>query len=99
VIDNSIMSSYLLILTSISFFGIVENTRIKNRAVYAKLRKMSTIIYLIHMYIWTIYYKVVYGSKAYGMDSFIVTSCAAVAIAAYVAFRKKVMSTDSKEKK
>lgn len=78
---NSVISSYLLILTAIALFGIVENIELKNSTIYSKLRKMSTTIYLVHMYVWTIYYKIVYGGKTFGADSFFVTAIMAVVIA------------------
>lgn len=81
-IDHSIVSRYLLIITAVSFFGIVEAVRLKDKAVFSYLRNMSTSIYLTHMYIWTFYYKIVYGGKTYGLDSFVITACVAAAIAA-----------------
>jgi hypothetical protein len=73
-IDNSIISSYLLIVTAISLFGIVERIELKNKPTYSKLRNMSTMIYLLHMYVWSFYYKIIYSKKTYGVDSFIVTA-------------------------
>lgn len=81
-VHHAILSRFLLIITAVSFFGSVEAVRLKDRAVYAHLRNMSTSIYLTHMYIWTFYYKIVYGGKTYGLDSFLITACVAVAIAA-----------------
>lgn len=37
-------------------------------------------IYFIHLYIWTIYYRICYGKKTYGMDCFIVTLMASIVI-------------------
>ncbi len=85
-VSDSIISSYLLIITSIALFGIIENINLKNNLVYAKLRNMSTTIYLMHMYIWSFYYKILYGGKTHGMDSFFVTSSVAVMISLLVIF-------------
>lgn len=63
------------------FFGIILNWKLMDHPVYHKLRKMSTIMYLIHMYIWSIYYKVLYGEKTYGLDSFIITSLCGCVVA------------------
>lgn len=41
---------------------------------------MSKGVYLTHMYIWSFYYKIVYGKKTYGIDSFLLTSVVAVAL-------------------
>lgn len=88
IVENGFISHYLLILTAISFFGIVAEIPLANRPVYAKLRRMSSIIYLTHMYIWTFYYLLVYRQMTTGPDSFVVTSCVAVLIAALVVTRK-----------
>jgi surface polysaccharide O-acyltransferase-like enzyme len=98
-IDNSIVSSYLLILTAVSLFGIVEGIELKDRKIYSKLRNMSTLIYLIHMYVWTFYYKIVYGGKTYGVDSFIATAVVStIASLVYVIVRdnKKHKSIEQK---
>ncbi len=73
-VSDEIMSSYLLMITSIALFGIIEKIGLKNNSIYGYFRNMSTIIYLIHMYIWSFYYKIVYGEKTFGIDSFLVTS-------------------------
>lgn len=89
LINNSIISSYLLIITSIGLFGIIENITLKDSPMYAKFRIMSTSIYLTHMYIWSFYYKIVYNRKTFGMDSFIVTSVVAIVISlAYIRIRR-----------
>lgn len=81
ILKNYFLRSYLLILTTVSFFGIILNWKLLDHPVYHKLRKMSTIMYLIHMYIWSIYYKVLYGEKTYGLDSFIIASLCGCVVA------------------
>lgn len=80
-IDNEIFSSFILVVTSIGFFGIVECVKLNNSNIYGILRNMSTRIYLIHMYVWTFYYLLMYGKKTYGIDSFIVVSMGATIVA------------------
>lgn len=79
-VENSIISSYLLIVCAIALFEIIENVKLKDNSIYLVLRKMSTGIYLIHMYVWSVYYKIFYGEKTFGMDSFIVTSVFALVL-------------------
>jgi hypothetical protein len=89
-IDNSIVSSYLSIVTAISLFGIIERLKLKNNPIYSKLRNMSTLIYLIHMYVWTFYYKIMYGRKTYGVDCFVATAIISTVISlVYVVAHKK----------
>lgn len=96
-IDNSIISSYLSIITAISLFGIIERIELKNRPIYSKLRNMSTLMYLIHMYIYSFYYKIVYGKITYGVDSFLVTAViSAVVSLVYVVVHKNRKSRSNK---
>lgn len=69
-------------ICSVGLFAMVEDIKLKNAGIYSVLRKISTVMYFLHMYIWMIYYRTVYGQKKYGMDSFLVTCsvCCFVAI-------------------
>lgn len=66
--------SFFLVICSVGFFKMVLSVRLPYRTTWIGLRKVSTIIYLIHMYVWTFYYTVIYGEKTYGIDSFLFTS-------------------------
>ena len=88
------ISEFILIITAVGLFGTVANIELKDSIVYPVLRSMSTSIYFIHMYIWTIYYKIVYGKKTFGWDSFLVTSIIAV-VSSYIYF---VISKNQREK-
>lgn len=77
-VKNSIISHYLLIFNSIVLFEIIKSIKLNDKKIYPILRRMSIIIYLLHMYIWNFYYKIFYGEKHYGMDSFIVTSAVVI---------------------
>lgn len=79
-LTDNIASTVLLIPTSIGLFGIIENLSYI-RGEFSKLRKMSTIIYLIHLYVWTCYYMILYGKKTYGIDHFIVVAIVSTLIA------------------
>jgi len=68
-------------LTAIGIFIMASGVRLKSRPLYPMLRQMSIVLYFLHMYVWTFYYTLVYGQKAFGMDSFLVTSLACVLIA------------------
>lgn len=88
-VTNGFVSHVLLVMTALSFFGIVADIPLGNSPVYPKLRRMSSIIYLTHMYIWTFYYLIMYRQMTPGPDSFAVTSCVAVVIAALVVNKKR----------
>ena len=63
----------LTIYSSVCFFSVIEGINISNNNIYAKLRSISTTMYLTHMYVWTIFYMIVYGDKTFGMESFAAT--------------------------
>lgn len=75
------ISSVLIAITSIGLFGLIISMNLKDAPFYSYARKMSTAIYLIHMYIWTGYYMLIYGNKTYGVDSWIVTTIVSAAVA------------------
>ena len=74
LINDIIISDYLLVLTPVGLFEIIKGLHLADSSIYFYMRKSSTIIYLIHMYIWTFYYTLVYGEKTYGADSFLAVS-------------------------
>ncbi len=80
-IGNRICRVYLLIATAVGWFGIVREMRMPESRVYPALRSMSTTIYLIHLYLWTGYYTLVYGTKTYSADCFAAVSAASFLIA------------------
>lgn len=61
-------------LTSIALFNAVESIVLPDSGAFFVLRKMSTVIFFIHMYVWSIYYMLVYGTKTTGVDSFLCTT-------------------------
>lgn len=73
-LQNRTLKFLFLVVTMIGLFGIIEKIHLKDNKLYPILRKVSTVMYLIHMYIWSFYYFIIYGQKTLGVDSFIVTS-------------------------
>jgi surface polysaccharide O-acyltransferase-like enzyme len=84
------ISSILISLSSIGLFGIVSSISFKDSIVYPFIRKMSTVIYFIHMYVWSIYYKLIYNHKTFGLDSFFVTAIISSMIAIVYLLLKKI---------
>ena len=71
--NNIVLSDCFRIATATGLFGLIKNIRLKDRSCWLFMRKSSLLIYLLHMYIWTFYYTLVYGQKQYGVDSFLAT--------------------------
>lgn len=59
---------------------IIINIELKDSAIFYILRKMSTIIYFIHMWIWTIYYTIIYHKPTSGLGCFLATTVCSVLI-------------------
>lgn len=72
-VQNSYWSPFFVAISSIGFFCVIHTIALPNSRIYPLIRKMSTIIYFMHMYIWSFYYTLIYGEKTYGADSFLVT--------------------------
>ena len=82
----------LTAITSVGLFSIVNKIQLCDSPVYPLMRKMSTMIYFIHMYIWTAFYMLAYGEKTYGCTSFVVTTLISSAIAvSYIIFKRNVL--------
>ena len=89
-IEESGISSILTAMTVIALFIFVKGVNLKDSFVYFILRKMSSVIYFVHMYAWSIYYKLIYGEKTYGFDCFVATLFISILIALiYVVFIRK----------
>lgn len=80
IIHSNCFNTLLLAITSMCLFCLILEMNLKDNKIFPLLRKMSTIIYLIHMYIWAIYYMVVYHTKTFGLDSFVFTTLISIFI-------------------
>lgn len=90
-IKSNVVSELLLIPLSICFFYllIVVGEKATN-AVSARIRRISLIVYLIHMYVWTAFYLLVYGTKTFGLSVFVATTIISVLFAyVWVVFEEK----------
>lgn len=83
-VQNSYWSSIFIAISSIGFFCVINAIALPNSRIYSFVRKMSTVIYFVHMYIWSIYYTLIYGEKTYGMDCFLVTIVICLAVSAVI---------------
>lgn len=62
----------------------------ENSIIYVILRKMSMVIYFIHMYIWMGWYIIIYQKKTYGIRAFIATVTISIIISfVYVVYKYK----------
>lgn len=71
-----------MIPASIGLFEIVRKIEMGgNKLIYQTMRTMSTIIYLVHMLVWTFVYTVIYHEKTFGLLCFMATAGISIFIA------------------
>lgn len=75
--------------SGLGIFVFASNLNLKNAAVFPVLRKLSVVMYFLHMYVWTGYYVVVYHEKTFGLDSFLVTTLLCVLMGLIRIFAKE----------
>lgn len=63
---------------SIGLFQIVSGLRLKPALIYTYLQKISVVMYLMHLYIWSVYYCLFYGKQMWSWDCFIVTTIVSI---------------------
>lgn len=89
-LDGLVLSQILLLIVVLLFFVFVENIQFSNNKVFLLLRKMSTYIYLIHMYVWTFFYTAVYGDVHYGLAAFLATLSVSCSLSfAYIKLKER----------
>lgn len=84
---------FITAMTAIGIFGIALNTDLKDSKVYLKLRTSSTVIYFMHMWVWSIYALVINHTlmpATYGLDKFLVTAIVTLAMSLiYIKWKEK----------
>lgn len=81
IIFDGFLGNVCLAISSIALFGIAMTIKGKKNKCFPIMRQCSTVIYFIHLYVWSFYYAIVYGKKTYGVDSFIIVSIVSLLIA------------------
>lgn len=83
-------------LSGLGLLILASNAPLKSRPVYALMRKLSVVLYFLHMYVWTFYYTVVYQQKTFGLDSFLMTTLICILIGMIYSSRGKICRILSK---
>lgn len=90
-----IIGTLLFAICSLSVFGLIKSIELKDHMVYSIMRTMSTNIFLVHMYVWTVFYMIVYRTKTFGIVPFLATTIISILIA-YIWY---LINLRNKEKK
>lgn len=73
LVKINFLNSVFLAISAIGLFCVINSFVLPDSKIYPFVRKMSTVIYFIHMYVWSFYYMLIYGEKTYGLDCFLIT--------------------------
>lgn len=79
--SNHELVVFLLTINSVGLFGIITRINLPDSKIYPIMRKMSTTIYFIHMFVFVIFSYVVYKEEHFGLVSFAATSAICVILA------------------
>lgn len=91
-ISNRFISSVLFVLSAVGLFGFAEALNLKDSVCYKFMRKMSTVIYFIHLYVLFVWLRIcpLMNLPEYGEISFLAVSAVTLMIAfLYVYFSGK----------
>lgn len=76
-------------LSGLGLLILASNATLESKPIYPLLRKLSVVLYFLHMYVWTFYYIAVYGQKTYGLDSFLVTTLICIVLGLIYSLREQ----------
>lgn len=97
--DNA-LQTIGVILCSVGLFLLMIDVKLKDSICFLVFRKMSTGIYFIHLYVWTLLYYFLYGEKTFGAKIFLLTLLVTAALSlVYALFfvKKKMKHKENKE--
>ena len=80
LVQNELLGITFRLFSGLGIFVLAANVRGWNKPVFPLLRKLSTVMYFLHMYVWTFYYAIVYGEKTFGADSFLATTAVCIVL-------------------
>ena len=80
LIQNELLDIPFRLFSGLGFLVLAANFQGQSKPVFPILRKLSTVMYFLHMYVWTFYYAMAYGEKTFGLDSFLVTTVVCVVL-------------------
>lgn len=98
VFSDGFEKSLSFVCLSVPLFLLIKDIEHKNNELYLICRSCSTVMYFLHLWIWTIYYSLIYSEKTYGSDCFVVTTliCLTIGIA-YHLYKTKSFSQKIKD--
>lgn len=86
--ENMIVLRFILPVLMFCFFQLLLKVRFDHPEIAKFLRRNSTVIYFIHLWVWSVYYYIVYGKKTHGFYVFLFTALITLVISmTYVCLR------------
>lgn len=82
-IPNNIpfVKDWIVVFASVGIFMFVNSFTLSPNNIYRKLRTFSTVMFFTHMWIWTICYAVIYQTRTFGMEIYLITTAITLLIA------------------
>ena len=97
-IDNIFIAYVFLLICAVGFFTLILRINLKDSKIYYPLRKTSTAIYLIHMYVWFAFCLIAYHKPdVFGFIPFISTSLISIILSfIYISIKNKKTAVPKK---
>lgn len=76
-----LVNALLTVVKGVVLFLAVKELVLTDKPIYPVLRTLSTGMYFIHLYVWTICYSIIYKEQTYGLAIFAVTTVVSALIA------------------
>lgn len=80
LIQNALLDIPFLLFSGLGIFVLAVNFQSQSKPIFPLLRKLSTVMYFLHMYVWTFYYTMAFGKKNFGLDSFLITTVVCIVL-------------------
>lgn len=88
--DTFVLKNAVIALSSVGLFVAVINISTVDKPIYRNLRISSTVVYFVHLWVWTVVYGIIYQQKTYGMEMFLITLCGSWLISyGYICYKKQ----------
>ena len=103
-LNNFFIKALCIFVGSVSSFMVVMQLPFKSSPIALFCRKSSTVIYFIHLLVWTILYLLLWGQKTYGFIPFTLTFIISFVVSVLYYFlgrarnSKRVLATDENQK-
>lgn len=80
LLDRDLLLTLGFPLHGLGLFILASNLTLGSSPIFPVLRRLSMVLYYLHMYVWNFYYWIVYREKTFSLDSFLVTTLVCIGL-------------------